>query len=112
MTGGRLFRNNGNLNHWLQVRLVGSARRATPQSGAVNRSAIGAQVRLALGESTLTRQVESSTGHGNLNGHTLHFGLGGQKSPRTLEISWPYTNERQLVTAAAGRVTTVRMPAR
>jgi len=112
MTGGRLFRNNGNLNHWLQVRLVGSARRATPQSGAVNRSAIGAQVRLALGESTLTRQVESSTGHGNLNGHTLHFGLGGQKSPRTLEISWPYTNERQQVTAAAGRVTTVRMPAR
>lgn len=101
-TAGRLFRNNGNRNHSLKVKLVGS--------GAVNRSAIGAQVRIKTDYGIITREVQSVTGgHGNFNGHTLHFGLGGQKQSRTIEIAWPYTKERQTATAAANRVTTVKL---
>ena len=99
MSGGRLWRNGGNRNFWIKVKLVGV--------GKVNRSAIGAVVRLPFGEETLTRQVEGSTGQGNHNGHTLYFGLGGNKRRRTLEIAWPYTKERLTVTVTVNRVTAV-----
>lgn len=108
MSGGRLWRNNGNSNYWIKVKLVGthstSSGSATP---SVNRSAIGAVVRLPHGDTTLTRQVESSTGQGNHNGHTLHFGLGGKKRDQTLEIAWPYTKQRQIVSSAANREITI-----
>ena len=55
----------------------------------VNRSAIGAQVRLKLGSRILTRQVEAGTGEGNQNDLTLHFGLGAHTGPVDLEILWP-----------------------
>ena len=80
-TGGRLLRNPGSGNHWLKVRLEGS--------GKVNRSAIGAQVRIRCGAKVLTRQVEGATGQGNQNDLILHFGLGRQTGPLEMEIRWP-----------------------
>ncbi|SVD77745.1 uncharacterized protein METZ01_LOCUS430599, partial [marine metagenome] len=88
-TKGRLYRSSGATGHWLKVRLVGNARRDLPESGAVNRAAIGAQVRIQLGTRTLTRQVESATGRGNMNEQTLHFGLGSRLDPVDLKITWP-----------------------
>ena len=83
VTAGRLYENNGNGNHWLRVRLEGNGT-------SVNRSAIGAQVRIDLGGGvTLTRQVEAGTGEGNQNELTLHFGLGSRTTPVTLDIFWP-----------------------
>jgi hypothetical protein len=83
ITAGRLYENNGNGNHWLRIRLEGNGT-------SVNRSAIGAQVRIDLGGGTiLTRQVEAGTGEGNQNELTLHFGLGSRTAPVTLDISWP-----------------------
>ena len=55
----------------------------------VNRSAIGAQVRIRLKDKTLTRQVEAGTGEGNQNDLTLHFGLGNYRGKVHLEITWP-----------------------
>lgn len=81
ITGGRLFRNPGNKNHWLQIQL-----KATGKS---NRAAIGSQVRIQLGDKTLTRQVESATGQGNQNDMTLHFGLKDHQGPVKGEIRWP-----------------------
>ena len=101
MTGGRLRRNNGTNGNWLKVRLEAA--------GKVNRAAIGAQVRLKLGDRTLMRQVESSTGQGNMNDLTLHFGLGTHEAPVELEISWPYTKAKQLVTAKVNTVVSVTM---
>jgi len=81
--GGKVFQNNAPKNHnWLQVRLVGDGK-------AVNRDAVGAQVRLLYRGKTLTRQVEAGTGEGNQNDLTLHFGLGAGKGPVNLEILWP-----------------------
>ncbi len=83
MTAGKLFRNRGiNTNSWLKVRLEGDG-------VAVNRSAIGTQVRITLGSETLSRQVEGATGQGSQNDPSLHFGLGGQTGPVSLEITWP-----------------------
>jgi len=99
MTGGRLFRNPGNSNHWLKVHLEGG--------GKVNRAAIGAQVRLRLDKDTLTRQVEGATGQGNQNDLTLHFGLGAFKDPVRLEIRWP-DGTRQEVDTPVDRTVTVK----
>jgi hypothetical protein len=82
VTAGKLFVNKGTESHWLEVRLKGDGRQ-------VNRSAIGAQVRMAQDGGILTRQVEAGTGEGNQNDLTLHFGLGQRTAPVTLEIRWP-----------------------
>lgn len=82
VTGGRLFGNQSRGGHWLEVRLSGDGQR-------VNRSAIGAQVRIKVGGATLSRQVEAGTGQGNQNDLTLHFGLGAHEKAVDLEVSWP-----------------------
>ena len=99
MTGGRLFRNPGNSNHWLKVRLEGG--------GKVNRAAIGTQVRLHLDKQMLTRQVEGATGQSNQNDLTMHFGLGDHKDPVRLEIRWP-DGTRQEVDTPVDRTITVK----
>jgi hypothetical protein len=100
LTGGKLFRNPGNSNHWLKVRLEGA--------GKVNRAAIGAQVRIHLDKGmTLTRQVEGATGQGNQNDLTLHFGLGANKSPVKLEVRWT-DGTRQEVETPVDRLVTIK----
>ena len=89
VAGGKLFVHQGTVNHWLKVRLEGDGR-------VVNRLAIGTQVRVALGDQTLTRQVEAGTGEGNQNDLTLHFGLGSHATLVSLEIFWPNAS-RQVV---------------
>lgn len=81
-TAGKLFQNQGTDYHWLRVRLQGDGK-------AVNRSAIGAQVRVELRSDTLARQVEAGTGEGNQNDLTLSFGLRNLTRPVTVKILWP-----------------------
>ena len=45
---GKLFRNPGNSNSWVKIKLVGTS---------VNRAAIGAQARISIGAQTHTRQL-------------------------------------------------------
>jgi len=89
LSGGKLFRNPGGANHWLKVHLQGNGT-------SVNRAAIGAQVRIRLGEQVLTRQVEGGTGQGNQNDLTLHFGLGDHGGPVRLEVRWPDGTTQEL----------------
>lgn len=96
---GRLYRNTGGTNHWLEIHLIGD-------DGTVNRDAIGAQIRIALGDQILTRQVESATGQNSENDLTVHFGLGVFEGPLTLEITWP-GGAKQLVTTSINRLVTI-----
>jgi len=107
MAGGRLWRNSCTEGNWLKVRLEGSGTQSTASSQAVNRAAIGAQVRIRLPNRVLTRQVEGGTGRGNMNELTLHFGLGAHDGDVELEISWPYEKEKQTVSAQANTTVTV-----
>ncbi len=82
-SNGKLFLNeNENENHWLKLGLAGDGKQ-------VNRSAIGAQVRIRAGDRVFVREVEGGTGQGNQNDVTLHFGLGKIAGPVDLEVSWP-----------------------
>jgi hypothetical protein len=101
VTQGKLYHNPGGSNHWLKVKLIGS--------GKVNRSAIGAQARIHLGDQTLTRQVESATGEDNENDMTLHFGLGGQAEPVQVMIRWPDGKE-QAVTTSVDKLVSIIHP--
>ena len=72
--------------HYLKVKLNGGQ----GPNGLVNKSAIGAQVRITdptLG--TITRQISGGVGQGSQNDLVLHFGLGNRTTPVDLEISWP-----------------------
>ncbi len=77
LTGGRLYENRTEGGNFLRVKLEGPG------------SAIGAVARVQIGEATLTRHVESSTGEGNQSEMTLHFGLGDYEGAVVVEITWP-----------------------
>ncbi|MAG55601.1 MAG: hypothetical protein CMJ83_04850 [Planctomycetes bacterium] len=99
VTGGKLFRNGGNGNAWLEVRLRGDGAK-------VNRMAVGAQVRVKVGQVIYTRHVEAGTGEGNQNDLTLHFGLGKHQGPVALDITWPNGHRQVVKNVATGRVAT------
>jgi enediyne biosynthesis protein E4 len=80
-----LYRNNGNGNHWLKARLVGTAS---------NRSAIGAKlrVRATIRGQTIwqMREITGNSGEdGGSGGLVAHFGLGDATKVDTLRIEWP-----------------------
>jgi hypothetical protein len=100
-TAGKLFRNEGNEYHWLRVRLEGDGR-------IVNRSAIGAQVRVVLRSGVLARQVEAGTGEGNQNDLTLSFGLRNRTAPVGVEITWPNGKKQRLERVRGDQLVTVR----
>jgi len=84
VTDGKIHVNGGNSNHWLKLRLSGDGVR-------VNRSAIGAQVEIALsGGTKVARQVEGGMAEfNNQNDLTLHFGLGRTSGNVALAVRWP-----------------------
>jgi PKD repeat protein len=76
-----LFRNNGNSNNWLDVRLMGTD---------CNRAAIGARVTVKAGNLTQLRQVEGGMGcHGSQNSLVQHFGFDWRTSIDWVEVEWP-----------------------
>jgi hypothetical protein len=99
--GGKLFGNQAAAGSWLRVRLEGDGKR-------VNRSAIGAQVRVRTKNGVFTRQVEAGTGEGNQNDLMLHFGLGDHAGPVSLEVLWPGGKVQKVRRAATGRTLLVR----
>lgn len=77
----RLYRNNGNANHWLQVKLVGRAS---------NRSGIGARV---IAETAVfgkpLRQMHEMNAIPMASIGRAQFGLGNATKVDTLRIEWP-----------------------
>lgn len=104
LTNNRLFINRGNANKWLKVRLMGNGT-------TVNRAAIGAQVRIDLGNKTLIRQVEGASGKACQNEMTLHFGLGSRTTPVDLKIFWPDGTTQTVGDVALNQTLIVRSPA-
>ncbi|MBM3239867.1 T9SS type A sorting domain-containing protein [Candidatus Poribacteria bacterium] len=74
-----LYHNEGNANHWLYLKLIGT------QS---NRSAIGSKVTITAGGLTQRREVGS--GHnGSPDTLDVEFGLGQAARADAIEIRWP-----------------------
>ena len=92
----RLFRNNGNDNHWLQVSLVGRAS---------NRSGIGARV---IAETAVfgrpLRQLREMNAIPMASISRAHFGLGDAMKVDTLRIEWPSGIVQELKDVAVDQI--------
>jgi hypothetical protein len=98
----RLLRNDlANSNHWLELRLIGTAS---------NRDAVGARVRLTAGGHTQTRDVRTSSGYLSQSDPRLHFGLGPHAVVDRIEISWPSGTVQNLRKIAADRLLSITEP--
>jgi hypothetical protein len=75
-----LFLNDGNDNHWLNVKLRGVLS---------NRDAIGARVTLTTALGTQIREVRAGESYGLTNTAMCHFGLGSNTTIATLTVHWP-----------------------
>jgi hypothetical protein len=101
--GVRLFRNDGNANHWFHVRAVGTAS---------NRSAIGAKVTVTAGSLRQTAEVQGGKGTGNQQSLPVEFGLGSWNRSVTVEVWFPSGRTRRLTGVKADRLLTVTEPGR
>jgi hypothetical protein len=97
-----LFQHNGNINHWLKVKLDGRAS---------NRSGIGAKVRVnAIIGGRSFWQMREISGQGSYNadnGLIAHFGLGDATNVTTLRIEWPSGIVQVVTNVAANQFLTV-----
>ena len=79
-----VFMNNGNDNHWLKIKLVGTTS---------NRAAIGAQIMLTaqINGQTVTqmREISAQTGYCGQSSLIAHFGLGNATSIGNITVKWP-----------------------
>jgi hypothetical protein len=99
-----LYHNNGNGNHWLMVKLVGTVS---------NRSAIGAKVRAyANVQGRFQWQMRDIQGGNRCqNDPRAHFGLGNSTNVTTLRIEWPSGIVQELANVAANQILTITEPA-
>lgn len=69
-----------NANHWLGIKLVGTAS---------NTSAIGARVTLTGSKRKWVDEVRSGSSYNSSSDLRLHFGLGTETSVKVIEVRWP-----------------------
>ena len=75
-----LLRNEGNSNHWLQIRLAGLSS---------NRDGIGTTIEVQAGPHRIVRRHDGAVHAWCQNDPILHVGLGAQTRVDTLTITWP-----------------------
>jgi hypothetical protein len=69
--------------HWIELKLVGDAKRKSPKD------AIGAIVYITAGTVRQRADVISGAGYASQNDMRLHFGLGAATKIDRLEVKWP-----------------------
>ncbi|HOC00651.1 MAG TPA: FG-GAP-like repeat-containing protein [Verrucomicrobiota bacterium] len=94
-----LYRNNGNSNRWLEVKLVGLAS---------NRSAIGAKVRVkAIIGGREVWQLRTISAQVSTQESVAHFGLATADRAEIIRIEWPSGIVQSLTNVPAGQILTV-----
>ncbi|MGI8990282.1 MAG: CRTAC1 family protein [Bryobacteraceae bacterium] len=84
-------------NHWLDVKLIGTAS---------NRDGIGAVVRIGK----QVNQQTSAFGYASSSNGPVHFGLGAAASVPLVEVKWPGGKLQALKNVAADRTVTITEP--
>ena len=74
-----LFRNEGNDNNWLHIKLAGTKS---------NRDGVGARVTVKAGDLSMTREINPGCSRG-YNPLIAYFGLGQNAKADSVEIRWP-----------------------
>jgi len=96
-----LYRNDGNLNHWLKIKLIGSVD---------NRDAVGATVTATVGASTYTRQQTGGSSRFSQNSQVVHLGLGTASKIDVLTVRWPNGIVQTLRNVSVNQLMTLREP--
>jgi len=92
----RLFQNQGNGNHWIEIDLEGTVS---------NRDAIGAKVLIYTPDGKVQMRMQDGGNHnGGQNQHRLHFGLGTNTTIDQIEIVWPNGNSANLSNITADQI--------
>jgi hypothetical protein len=94
----KLYRNSGNSNHWLQIRLIGISS---------NRLGIGAKIQVTTGGLTQFREVGSGSSNACGNSLLAHFGLDTYDRVDTITITWPSGKVQALHHVAADRILSI-----
>ena len=84
--------------NWLHVRLQGTES---------NRSAIGARVRVSVGDRVLMQDVRAGQGFSSTNSPYLIFGLGSEEATGSIQITWPNGLEQELPSLVANQALVV-----
>lgn len=101
-----LYRNAGNANHWLKLKLIGTAS---------NRSAIGAKVRVQarIRGREIWQLREVTGGHDvGQNDSRPNFGLGDATMADIVRIEWPSGMVQELRNVPASQIVDITEPAR
>jgi hypothetical protein len=97
-----LLRNEQKLGHnWLRLKLVGTR---------TNRDAIGAWIRVRVGNQTLSRQVMPTRSYLSQSELPVTIGLGTATQVNSVEITWPTGAIQKLATPRLNQTTIVREP--
>src|SRR5215468_6693724 len=93
-----LYHNDGNSNHWIRVKCVGTVS---------NRTAIGTKVRLkatiAGAERWQLRQISGGDGENNSDSLLAHFGLGDATVIDLIRVEWPSGAVQEFTNATVNR---------
>ena len=101
--GGRnyLYQNNGNGNHWLKVRLNGTAS---------NSHGVGAKVFARTTQGLVARQMRQIQAQSVIQEMEAHFGLGSAPIVTLLRVEWPSGTIQELADVAADQILTLWEP--
>ena len=95
-----LLRNDGgNVNHWLEVSLIGTKS---------NRDGIGASLKLTSGGVTQVLQSEGGTSYISSSDPRLHFGLAKHTKVDSVIITWPSGHVDKIENIAADQIIAVK----
>jgi hypothetical protein len=98
-----LFKNQFPRKHYVEFRLRGTRS---------NRDAIGAVVKLYIGNEVMVRQVQAAGGYLSQSSKTLHFGLGDRAAIDRAVIRWPSGTRQTIEHPATDRLLELTEPLR
>lgn len=101
--GYRLYRNDGNGNHWIELDFEGTAS---------NRDGIGAIVRVTAGGVTQIRVQDGGVHHRSQNHQRVHFGLAKHTQIDKIQIHWPSGMVQELNGVKADQILRIKEPAK
>ena len=96
-----LLRNDGgNKNNWIKIKLIGTH---------CNRTAIGAQVRVLVGDHRQMDEVHSGGSVMSQSDLRLHFGVGQARKIDLIEVRWPTTwKSEKFMGVEANQILTIK----
>jgi enediyne biosynthesis protein E4 len=96
----QLLRNDGgNLNHWLEIFLIGTKS---------NRDGVGGRVKVIAGDLVLYDQRKGGMSYQSAQDPRLHFGLGERTTIDAIEILWPSGATTKLGSIKADQIIAIK----